>query len=226
MPEAGAQSACLASLIETLPEIFPLFPISAPQIRTAWCALPCGNGGNQPCLTAQHGCGRGGLAPGGTAFVVALRAELMLKIVVGPRQIRHGVAVKQPRTIAAADLAEVLDGLAQAARTVAVTGHGPQQAVEAALHRGGILVLMVVQDVRRPMDPLVGPFDVRPQRGGLFQAMLDQVQQRRKLRWGPPFSITRSTLSATASNRPLSFRPEAASGGWPSSVMALRTAAQ
>jgi hypothetical protein len=85
VPEAGAQSACLASLIETLPEIFPLLPISAPQIGTAWCALPSGNGGDQPGLTAQHRRRRGGLAPGGAAFVVALRAELMLKVVVGTR---------------------------------------------------------------------------------------------------------------------------------------------
>lgn len=150
----------------------------------------------------------------------------MLEVVVGTRQIRHGVAVKQPRTITAGDLAEVVDGIAQAARAVAVTGHGTHHAVEAALNRGRILVRMVVQDVRRLMDPFVGSFDVRPQRGGLFQAMLDQTPQRLKLRRRPPFSVTRVTLLATASNRPLSFRPEAASGGWPSSVMALRTAAQ
>jgi hypothetical protein len=30
VPEAGAQSTRLAPSIETLPEVFPLFPISAP----------------------------------------------------------------------------------------------------------------------------------------------------------------------------------------------------
>ena len=150
----------------------------------------------------------------------------MREVVVGARQIRHAVAVKQPQTVAAGDRAEVRDGLAQAARPVAVTGHGPHQAVEAALHRGGILVLRVVQDVRRLLDPPVGPFNVRPERGGLFQALLDQIPQRLKLHRRPPFSVTRSRLSATASSRCLSFSPEAASGGWPSSVMALRTAAQ
>lgn len=226
MPEAGAQSACLASLIETLPEIFPLFPISAPQIGTAWSSLPGGNGGDQTRLATQH-CGRrGGFAPGGAALVVALRAELMLKVVVGTRQIRHSVAVKQSRTVTAGDLAKVRDGIAQTARTVAVAGYGADHAIEAALNRGRILAIMVVQDVPHLMDPFVGPFDVRPERGGLLQAMFDQPLQRGKLRRGPPFSATRATLSATASNRPLSFSPEAASGGWPSSVMALRTAAQ
>ena len=111
----------------------------------------------------------------------------MLKVIVGMRQIRHGVAVKQPRTVTAGDLAEVVDGTAQAACTIAVTGHGTHQAVEAALNRGRILVFMVVQDVRRLMDPLVGPFNVRPKRGGLFQALLDQSPQRLKRRWRPLF---------------------------------------
>ena len=226
MPEAGAQCACLASPIKTLPEVFPPFAINAPQIGTAWRVPPCGNGGDQARLAPQHRRRRGGFAPGSAALVAALRAELMLEVVVGARQIRHGIAVKQPRTITAGDLAELVDGLAQAARTIAVAGHGTHQAVEAALNRSRILVLMVVQDVRGLMDPFVGPFDVRPERGGLFQAMLDQAPATARAAAGPPFSVTRATLSATASNRPLSFRPEAASGGWPSSVMALRTAAQ
>lgn len=150
----------------------------------------------------------------------------MLKVVVSTRQIRHAVAVKQSGTVTAGELAEVVDGLAEAACTVAVTGHGPHHGVEATLNRGRVLVLMVVQDVRRLMDPGVGPFDVRPQRSGLLQTVLDQVSQRLKLRRRPPFCATRSRLSATASSRPLSFRPEAASGGWPSSVIARRTAAQ
>src|SRR3954454_1948840 len=94
----------LAPPIETLPELFPLFPINAAQIGSAWRTLARGNGGDQARLATQHRGGRGGLAPGGTALVIALRAELMLKVIVGTRQIRHGVAVKQPRTITAGDL--------------------------------------------------------------------------------------------------------------------------
>jgi hypothetical protein len=40
------------------------------------------------------------------------------------------------------------------------------------------------------------------------------------------FSATRPRLATTASSRPSSRSPEAASGGRPSSVIALRTAAQ
>ena len=106
----------------------------------------------------------------------------MLEVIVGTRQIRHGVAVKQSRAVTAGDLAEVVDGIVQAARTVAVTDHGTHHAVEAALNLGRILVLMVIEDMRRLMDPRVGSFDVRPERGGLLQAMLDQALQRLKLR--------------------------------------------
>src|SRR5881398_2283689 len=54
----------------------------------------------------------------------------------------------------------------------------------------------------------------------------DQLAQPRQPGRDAPFSATRSRLAATFSSRLLSVRPEAASGGRPSSVIALRTAAQ
>jgi hypothetical protein len=224
--KAGAQDACLASLVEALAEFFPSPPIGSAEISAAWRALSGGHGGDQPCLSAQHGGRRGRSAAGGTPLVVALRAEGVLEIIVGARQARDGVAVEQPSAVAAADPAEVADGTAQATGAVAVAGHGAEQAIEAVLDGAGGLVVMVVQDVRGLVHPVVGPLDVRPVRGGLLQATPDQGLQPRERRRGPPFSATRSRLPATASSRVLSFRPEAASGGRPSSVMALRTAAQ
>jgi len=134
--------------------------------------------------------------------------------------------VKQTRAVAAGDLAEVLDRLAQAAGAVAMAEHGAHQSIEAALHRSGVLDVMVVQNVRRLVHPRIGTLDVGPQRCSLRQALPDQLLQLRKRRRGAPFSATRSRLSATFSSRPLSVSPLAASGAWPSSVMALRTAAQ
>src|SRR3954466_9673548 len=154
----------------------------------------------------------------------------MLKVVVGARQIRDRVAVEQPRAVAAGDLAEVVDGAAEAARAGTVQDHGADQSVEAALHRGRILGLLIGQDVGRLVHPRIDPLDGGPQRGRLLQTALDQILEARERRRAPPFSATRSGLSATASSRPLSCRPDAASGGWPSEaclgpVMALRTAA-
>src|SRR5664279_2970067 len=98
----------------------------------------------------------------------------MLQIVVRAWQVRHGIAVKQSRAIAAGDLAEVGDTITQGASTVAMAGHGANHAVEAAPDRGGVLGVMVAQDVGGLMYPFVSALDVGPQRCGLLQAMPDQ----------------------------------------------------
>jgi hypothetical protein len=84
----------------------------------------------------------------------------------------------------------------------------------------------VVQDVGRPMDPAIGHAHVRPQGGSGRQAPLeDGLQPREGLGQGPLFS-TCSRLAEMAVRRSGSWSPEAASGGRPSSVRALRTALQ
>ena len=224
--EAGAQDTGVAFLAETTSEFVPSRAIGAAQISAAGWMLAGGHGRDQARLAAQHDRRRGRLAPCRSPLVVALRAELMFKIVVGARQIRDGVAVEQARAIAAGHLAEVLDRAAQAGRAVAMAEHGTHQSIEATLHRGRVLGVMVVQDVRRLVHPWIDALDVRPEGAGLCQALPDQLLQLRKRRRGAPFSATRARLSATFSSRCLSFNPLAASGAWPSSVRALRTAAQ
>src|SRR3954471_24704646 len=66
--------------------------------------LASGHGGDQAGLTAQNDRRRGRLASRRPPLVVALRAEFVLQIVVGARQVRNAVAVKQPRAIAAVTL--------------------------------------------------------------------------------------------------------------------------
>lgn len=182
--------------------------------------------GDQAHLAAQHGSRRGHLAARRTSLVIALRPEQLLQPVVRAWQVRHGVAVEQTRSVAARDLAEVIHRLGQTARAAPVAGHGGGQAVETALHHDGGFAGRVAEDVRGAMHPAVDPRDVWPEAGGARQAAADQLAQPRKRRRAAPLSLTRSRLSATASRRALSFRPEAASGGRPSSVNADRTAAQ
>jgi hypothetical protein len=112
------------------------------------------------------------------------------------------------------------------ARSGAVARHGPDQAVEAAPDQIRGFTRGVVQGVGGPVHPVVGALDVRPEGGGAVEAAADQPAQPRERRRTAPFSATRSRLPATASSRALSFSPEAASGVRPSSVRALRTAAQ
>ena len=120
----------------------------------------------------------------------------------------------------------MVDRPRQVARAGAVAGHGPDRAVEAASDGGGGLANLVAQDVGGPVHPAIDALDRRPEWGGALEAAADQPAQPRERRRAAPFSATRSRLSATASSRARSFSPEAASGGRPSSVMALRTAAQ
>jgi hypothetical protein len=56
-----------------------------------------------------------------------------------------------------------------------MTSHRAHHSVEATLHRGGILAILVLQDVCGLAYPFVGAFDVRPELAGLLQARLDQA---------------------------------------------------
>ena len=62
---------------------------------------------------------------------MALRAEPLLKVVVGARQAGHGIAVEQPRPVTAGDLAEVQDCVVERACLAAMANHGADQAVKA-----------------------------------------------------------------------------------------------
>src|SRR4051794_29137607 len=224
--EAGAQGPGLPAVVKTLAECGPSLPADPTQLARGGWAQPRRRGRDQAHLPTEHG-GRGGrLAPIGPALVVALRAEQMLEVVVGPRQAGQRVTMEQPGFVAAGHLAEVLDSVRERPRLAGVPVHGRDQPVEAAPDKAGVLLAPVVQDVRGPVHPAVGARDVRPERSRALQAAGDQLAQPRQPRRAAPFSATRSRLAATFSSRRLSVRPEAASGGRPSSVIALRTAAQ
>ena len=224
--KAGAQGSGETPRLKALAEVAPSFSADPAEVACGGRVQPRGGGGDQARLAAQHQRGGGGSAPGGPPLVVAPRAEHVLEAVVRARQTRNRAAVEQAGAVAACDLQEVVDGAGQAARLAAVAGHGADQAVEAPAHRARGPSSRVAEDVGGAAHPAVGPLDVRPEGGGPLQAAADRGAEPRQRRRGPPFSATRSRLSATASSRDPSFSPEAASGGRPSPVMALRTAAQ
>src|SRR3954452_6608733 len=224
--EAGAQGPGLPPALQTLAEFGPSLPATPTQLAPGGWAQPRRRGRDQAHLPSEHG-GRGGrLAPAGPALVVALRAAQMLEVVVGARQAGHRVTREQPGSVAAGHLAEVPDGVRERPRLAAVTVQGGDEPVEAAPDKAGVLLAPVVQDVGGPVPPAVGARDVRPERSRALHAAADQLAHPRQPGRAAPFSPTRPRLAATFSSRLLSVRPEAASGGRPSSVTALRTAAQ
>src|SRR6185312_10982146 len=141
--EAGAQGPGVAPAVETLAECGPSLPADPTQLAHSRWAQPRRRGRDQAHLPPQHG-GRGGrFAPTGPALVVALRAEQMLEVVVGPRQAGHRVTLEQPGFVAAGHLAEVPDGVRERPRLAAVPVHGGDEPVEAAPDKAGVLLTPV-----------------------------------------------------------------------------------
>jgi hypothetical protein len=108
----------------------------------------------------------------------------------------------------------------------AVARHGGEPPVEAAPHRLGRLAGSILEDPRRLVHPGVGTTDRRPQGLRALEPAGEQLAQPPQRTAQPPFVAARLRLATTASSRSWSLRPEAARGGRPSSVIALRTAAQ
>src|SRR4051812_22306808 len=160
--EAGAQGPGMPPALQTLAECGPSLVADPTQLAHGGWAQPRRRGRDQAHLPAEHG-GRGGrLAPAGPALVVALRAEQMLEVVVGAWQAGYRATMEQPGFVAAGHLAEVRDGVGERPRLAAVTVHGGDEPVEAALDKAGVLLAPVVQEVGGPVHPAVGARDVRP----------------------------------------------------------------
>src|SRR5690242_15333262 len=136
--------------------------------------------------------------------MVALRPEQLLEVVVGARQAGYGIAVEQTGPVTAGHLAEALNGVGQRSRSVTVAVHRGEQPVKTAPDNRGTVRRAVIQDVCR----------IRPERCRALQSLCDQPVQSRQERRRvlPPLAVARSRLAATFTSRPLSTRPEAASG--------------
>jgi hypothetical protein len=160
--ELRPQHAGMATALEAGAHLAPTLPIGAGEIAGVLAAQPGGKSSDDPHRATQHRRRRVGLATGRPPLVPAVRPEQLLEPVVGARQIRHGIAVEQARTVAAAHLAAMLDRLGKRAGLFAVARHGAEQPVEATLHRRGRLAASILEDPRRLVHPSVGATDRRP----------------------------------------------------------------
>ena len=216
----------MATALKAGAHLAPALPIGAGEIAGVLAAQPGGKTGEEPHRTTQHRRRRVALAAGRPPLVTAVRAEQLLERVVGARQVGDGVAVEQAGAVAAAHLAEMLDRLGERAGLGAVVRHGGEQPVEATPHRLGRRAGGILQDPRRLVHPGVGTTDRRPQGLRALEPAGEQLAQPPQRTAQPPLVAARLRLATTAASRSWSLRPEAARGGRPSSVIALRTAAQ
>ena len=164
--------------------------------------------------------------PGSASLMVAGGAETPLQIVVGPRQAGGVVAVEQARRVAGRDLLELFDGWCQRPERILPVGHLLEQILVRSPHGSSRSFFMIGQDVRCPVNPLVGLADRRPQRSRGPKPLRQEAPKVLERYRQPPFSPTRSIESWMAARRPWSYKPEAASGRRPSSVSALLIARQ
>jgi len=134
--------------------------------------------------------------------------------------------MEQAGTVAAGHLVEMLDRSSEWAGLGAVARHGAEQPVEATTHRLGRLASGVGQDPCGLVNPGVGTTDRWPHALRVLEPTGEQLAQPLQRTAQPPFVAARARLAATATSRASSCKPEAAKGGRPSSVIALRTAAQ
>ena len=216
----------MATALEAGAHLTPARPIGTGQIARVLAAQPGDETGGEPHRATQHRRRRVALAAGRPPLVTAVRAEQLLERVVGARQVGDGVAVEQAGAVAAGHLEEMVDRLGERAGLAAVARHGGEQPAEATAHRLDRLTGGIRQDSGRLVDPGVGATDRRPQAPRVLEPAGEQPAQPPQRAAQPPFAAARSRLAATASSRPSSLSPEAASGGRPSSVIAPRTAAQ
>src|SRR5215831_12403664 len=187
---------------------------------------PRGSSSDQSYRSAQYQSGRGTFAPGHAPLVVAMRAKVLLQVVIGPRQLRDLIAMEQAWPVTARNLEEVRQRRGERPGGSLVPRHRAQQAAQATLHSRSCALLFIGEDVGSPIDPAIGDAHGGPQGGGRRQAPLEDTLQPSEGLWQGPLFSTRSRLSAMAPRRSWSLRPEATTGGRPSFVRALRTARQ
>src|SRR5215831_2010977 len=158
--------------------------------------------------------------------MIAIRPEKLFEIIIGPREIRHRIAGKESRPVTPGDLPEVCQRWCQRASRGLISRHGAQESPEAPLHGQRLARLLVAEDGGDLMDPAISYPYVGPSSSRVPQAPFQQSLQPTQLPGQGPLFSTRSRLAVIALRRSWSLSPEASKGSRPSSVSALRTAAQ
>jgi hypothetical protein len=87
--------------------------------------------------------------------MIAVCTEKLFQIIIGPGQIRHRITGKESRPVTLGHLPEVPQRRYKRASRSLVPRHRAQESPEAALHRRGLVLLLVAEDVGRLMDPVI-----------------------------------------------------------------------
>ena len=127
-PKARPAGAGLAACVQSHTELEPSRVVNGEIAGGEGGEAGC-RGGNDAPGAAQHQGRRGDLAAGGPALMMAVAAEQMFEVIVGARQVGHGVAMEQTGPIAGGDLEGMIAGCGQSAGPVAPLALCGDQAV-------------------------------------------------------------------------------------------------
>src|SRR5262245_49147099 len=98
--------------------------------------MPPGSGSSKHTDCTVQDQGRGSaFTPCGTTLMIAIRAEKLFRIIIGPGQIRPRIAGEASWPVTTGDLAEVSQRWGQCARRGLVSRHCAQESPEAPRHR-------------------------------------------------------------------------------------------
>jgi len=186
---------------------------------------PSRRGGDEADRAAKHQRRRCDFSARRPALVIAMGSEEMLQIVVGSREIGHFVTGEELGLVAPGHFEKVSERRTHP-RSSCSSIHAAHQGCHPAPKKrdGGLRI--VFDQVGHLPHPPVSLADRVPERCRRQEAAVDDAPYAPEARAEPPFLETRSRLPEIKLNRSWSLSPEASSGGRPSSVSALRTAAQ
>jgi hypothetical protein len=87
--------------------------------------------------------------------MIAVRAEKLFQIIIGPGQIRHRIAGEESWPVTTGDLPEVPQRWCKCASRSLVSRHRAQASPEATLHRQRLVLVLVAEDMGCLMDPAI-----------------------------------------------------------------------
>ena len=93
--------------------------------------------------------------PRSATVMIAVRAEKLFQIIIGPRQIRHRIAREESWPVTTGDLPEVPQRWCQCASPSLVSRHCAQESPEAPLHRQRLMLVLVAEDMGCLMNPAI-----------------------------------------------------------------------
>ena len=199
--EAELTSTALMAVVEGLTQRTPSSDIGEPQVRGREGKALTGPGGHHAHRATHDQGGRRPLTSGDPSFHMACRAKVLLKIIVGTRQVFNLVAAEQSLPVALGDFAEVYYRRSEPAQHVLLLCHGLEQVLILLLEGLHITLLGVGEQVSGLVEPRIRLPDGRPELLCHCQSSLHKPLQSAEFVGKPLFSATRLIESLMACSR-------------------------